>query len=231
MRETNPKYEEKRLRHLVASEARALEAIGVNSNPSVLDVGAGDGRVSFRLVDELGLFPSKIVFLDINEAELDVAQRNLLPSDSFEADFVVANLMDGLPFSDNSFDLCLALGDVVGVAAGGAVQQGVSELLRVTAPGGTAVFSLPTMAFLLFQAIKRGQSPAEILAVKRTGVISEWNENFGEGEFKTVPSVSQFTFGLINSGKVASVQTRRVFTDYYPFAARIIFTAKKSIDN
>jgi SAM-dependent methyltransferase len=101
---------------------RAALAPGV----SVLDVGAGSGVGTRRLVEIAG--PGRVAAVDPSEPFV-AALRERFP----EAD-VRQGVAESLPFEDDSFDAALAL-LVVNFMADPAA--GVAEMRRVTRPGGT----------------------------------------------------------------------------------------------
>src|SRR5712692_1503352 len=93
---------------------------------SVLDVGCGTGR---WVVEMARTFPgAQVVGLDIEPPQ----SGQMLPSN---ARFVQANVLDGLPFADRSFDFTHQRLLVLAIPAAHWPLV-VGELVRVTRPGG-----------------------------------------------------------------------------------------------
>lgn len=109
--------------HLVAF-ARSLDAGG-----RVLDLGAGDGRLS----SELGA--GALTLADVSDVALERAARRL-PG----ATTVLAEPDMPLPLGDTSFDLVLCAETLEHVRD---VQLLLSEARRVLAPGGTLAVTTP----------------------------------------------------------------------------------------
>src|SRR5262249_19312223 len=90
--------------------------------------------VQERLEDE-----ARLVCVDQSDDALDLARAKAMAIHA-EVEFLEAQ-PDGLPFSDDEFDL--VLGDVSMVPPG-RLPQVVAELARVAVPGGTAAFAVAT---------------------------------------------------------------------------------------
>ena len=93
-----------------------------------LDVGCGNGAFT-ELIAEQGE-PLLLVGIDPSDAQLAFARKHPLLQN---AEFVNADAM-ALPFEDNSFDLAVMPLVIFFVPE---PAQGVSEMARVVAPGGT----------------------------------------------------------------------------------------------
>ncbi|MDQ4058767.1 MAG: methyltransferase domain-containing protein [Actinomycetota bacterium] len=121
-------YEEKFVPALFAEWAPLLvEAAGVRSGQSVLDVACGTGIAARAAADRLG-GEGKVVGLDLNESMLTVARR--LRSDIEWKQGDVA----ALPFSDGSFDVVLCQSALMFFPDPGSALR---EMQRVAAPRGT----------------------------------------------------------------------------------------------
>lgn len=110
---------------------RVLDAAGLSAGDDVLDVGCGTGIVARAAARRLAGSGS-VTGLDVNEGMLDVARR------APEAVTWRAGAAEHLPFPDRSFDRAVsqfALMFFVYQAAG------VSEMARVTRPGGTVTIA------------------------------------------------------------------------------------------
>jgi SAM-dependent methyltransferase len=101
------------------------DAAGITAESAVLDVGAGTGMGTRRLVDLVG--PERVAAVDPSEVWVD-GLRARCPG----VDVRVASA-ESLPFEDNAFDASLAH-LVVNFMAD--PEAGVAEMRRVTGPGG-----------------------------------------------------------------------------------------------
>jgi SAM-dependent methyltransferase len=113
---------------------QGLYAAPIGMPASILDVGTGTGRWAKEMA---ALFPrSLVVGLDITPPPEDEATSpgaaDLRP---LNYRFVAGNVLEGLPFPDNSFDF-VHMRLLVAAIPADRWQFVVSELARVTRPGG-----------------------------------------------------------------------------------------------
>ena len=102
---------------------------------SILDVGTGTGRWAREMA---ALFPNaNVIGLDVMVPTIDdVAEEGTGPDlRPPNYTFVAANLLEGLPFADASFDF-VHQRFLVAAMPGDRWQQAIHELVRVTVPGG-----------------------------------------------------------------------------------------------
>jgi ubiquinone/menaquinone biosynthesis C-methylase UbiE len=96
----------------------------------ILDVACGTGRWAAEVAT---LFPqANIVGFDVTPPPVDAGATMTRP-DNFA--FIQGNMLEGLPFPDNSFDFVHQRLVIVALPTSQWVRQ-VQELLRVTRPGG-----------------------------------------------------------------------------------------------
>src|SRR5207244_184649 len=97
----------------------------------ILDVGSGTGRWAAEMAD---LFPqARVVGVDITPPPaLENAATNRMPNNY---SFMAANVLEGLPFPDASFDFVHQRLLYAAIPAD-RWQSAVNELVRVTRPGG-----------------------------------------------------------------------------------------------
>jgi SAM-dependent methyltransferase len=106
----------------------------VGQTSHLLDVGCGQGDVLLMLAERLG----EGIGIDISDDDLKRAegerQERMIENVTFRHADATA-----LPFSDDSFDVVLLLGDVLTYVDPGKHEAVVAELWRVLKPGGRAV--------------------------------------------------------------------------------------------
>jgi len=110
----------------------------VRRGARILDAGCGTGLLTLALLRNLR-FPVDIIALDLSATSIVEAKKAVLQSDGrepsmirkSEVSFTQGNVLS-LPFSDDSFDLVVTSGALEYVP----LQDGLTELARVIAPGG-----------------------------------------------------------------------------------------------
>ena len=104
-----------------------VEFVGVREGESVLDVGCGTGSLAFTIASMRRV--AKVVGVDPSAAFIEFARSlNSDPRVSFEVGDA-----ETLRYPDGSFDRCLSLLMISFIPN---VSNGVSEMRRVTRPGG-----------------------------------------------------------------------------------------------
>jgi SAM-dependent methyltransferase len=103
----------------------AFQAIAAAHPRRLLEVGAGPGELSARIMAELG---AEVIALDISERMVDLARGR-------GVDARVGDIQ-ALPFADASFDTAVAAWMLYHVPDLG---RGLAEIARVLAPGGQLV--------------------------------------------------------------------------------------------
>jgi ubiquinone/menaquinone biosynthesis C-methylase UbiE len=99
---------------------------------SVLDAGCGTGTLTLALLRTLKV-PVKLTAVDLSASSMATAKKYVEKSDHSEQSvrFAQGNAL-ALPFADDAFDLVLTSGVLEYVP----LDEGLSELARVIAPGG-----------------------------------------------------------------------------------------------
>jgi ubiquinone/menaquinone biosynthesis C-methylase UbiE len=122
-----PFWDERRSPEAFASLEAGLDTIET-SPKRALDLGTGTGRAAFIVANR---YPeAEVVGADLAPAMLDDARRRTPPELADRVRFEEADA-ERLPYADASFDL-VTLANMIPF---------FDELARVTAPGGTVVFS------------------------------------------------------------------------------------------
>jgi len=98
----------------------------------ILDGGCGTGTLTLALLRNLKV-PSKITAVDLSASSMATAKKYVARNNPGEQPvrFTQGNIL-ALPFSDDSFDLVVTSGVLEYVP----LDEGLSELARVIAPGG-----------------------------------------------------------------------------------------------
>lgn len=110
----------------------ANHPLPVSRGAKVLDAGCGTGLLTLALLRALH-FPVNITSLDLSATSISAAKKAVAesPGRTRDVTFAEGNLLS-LPFSDNSLDLVVTSGALEYVP----LDEGMSELARVIAPGG-----------------------------------------------------------------------------------------------
>ncbi len=111
-----------------------MEAIAPQTNPSVLDVATGTGRIPLALARHEG-FCGHVIGVDLSRKMLHQAANNIYP---YECATFIWCPAENLPFSDNTFDVITCLEALEFMTNPTAV---VKEMVRVLRPGGLLLTS------------------------------------------------------------------------------------------
>ena len=109
-----------------------LHPLPVSRGARILDAGCGTGLLTLALLRNLH-FPVNITSLDLSAKSITGARKAVEggPGRTQDVSFAEGNLLS-LPFADNSIDLVVTSGALEYVP----LEEGMSELSRVIAPGG-----------------------------------------------------------------------------------------------
>lgn len=104
----------------------------ISRGAKILDAGCGTGLLSLALLRAVHV-PVNITALDLSATSIAAARKAVQesPGRTRDVTFAEGNLLS-LPFSDNSLDLVVTSGALEYVP----LDEGMSELARVIAPGG-----------------------------------------------------------------------------------------------
>jgi ubiquinone/menaquinone biosynthesis C-methylase UbiE len=110
----------------------AAHPLPVSRGAKILDAGCGTGLLTLALLRSIR-FPVSITALDLSSTSIVAARKALYYSSGRKRDvtFTQGNLLC-LPFADESLDLVVTSGALEYVP----LEEGLTELARVIAPGG-----------------------------------------------------------------------------------------------
>ena len=148
----------------------------VSRGAKILDAGCGTGLLTLALLRNLH-FPVNITALDLSATSICAARKavNESPGRTRDVTFAEGNLLS-LPFSDNSLDLVVTSGALEYVP----LEEGMTELSRVIAPGGHLLHipcrPSPATAFLeiLFRFKKHPRKEILSQTAKRFRMVHEY---------------------------------------------------------
>ncbi|CAG8647555.1 20289_t:CDS:2 [Gigaspora margarita] len=207
-----------------------IESLLTHHEPTILDIGCGAASWSFEMCTN---YPNaNIVGLDIT-----IQQATQIKPSNFT--FVKANVLDGLPFDDNTFDYVFQR-----YMFGGYPQEKwpfvISEILRVLKPGGYVELLEPSMMSDIGPATQRivngqiaamghrGTDPDTSKKLKgyleKQGMVENIIEEVKacyHGERATSPGIS----------KAAVNNTVGIFVCWKPLLAGFMNVSDKEYDN
>lgn len=140
----SPKYDF--LNHLLSMgidhlwRRKAIKMLKSQAPKKMIDLATGTGDFALAA---LKLNPEKIVGVDISEGMLEEGRKKIKKKGKENVISMVLGDSESLPFDDNEFD-ALTVG--FGVRNYENLEKGLSDMLRVIKPGGTAIileFSKP----------------------------------------------------------------------------------------
>ena len=110
----------------------ATHPLPVSRGAKILDAGCGTGLLTLAVMRAIR-FPVSITALDLSQTSVVAARKSIFYSPGRKRDvtFTQGNLLC-LPFADESLDLVVTSGALEYVP----LQDGITELARVIAPGG-----------------------------------------------------------------------------------------------
>ncbi|MCS7123544.1 MAG: class I SAM-dependent methyltransferase [Candidatus Aenigmarchaeota archaeon] len=138
---------------------------------TILDAGGGIGRISI----ELAKLNYKIVLLDISKKALEIAKAESKKAKVYKKiEFVEGDVCD-LSFKDNSFDMVLALRDVINYSVD--AEKAVKELIRVLKNDCYLIASVANKTFWLTKEVE-SEKIKNIISTKKMLKESELKNLF-----------------------------------------------------
>lgn len=150
-----------------------LEQIAPKTDPLVLDVATGTGRLPLALIRH-GCFRGRVVATDLSSRMLSVAAQKLNAED--RVTFVLTPA-ENLPFSNESFDVVACLEAIEFMRRREPV---LSELMRVLRPGGLLLLTNRINTRLMpGKLYSRDELVAELAALDAESVyIERWQVDY-----------------------------------------------------
>jgi ubiquinone/menaquinone biosynthesis C-methylase UbiE len=156
----------------------------IRPNDRVLDVGAGPGRFTIELA-QLG---AQVVVADVSPGQLELNRERVASAGVEEhvEERVVADVTDLSRWDDASFDAAICFGGPLSYAFEH-VDEGVSELVRVTKDGGHVLVSVMSLVGTITHYLPmvldlvRRDGAAKSDEIVRTGFLPE------EGDYGHLP--------------------------------------------
>ncbi len=104
---------------------------------NVLDVGCGSGRHVLMMLNE----GFSVIGIDSSETSIDIARKITCSYPPERVQFLVKNIIQGLPFRDNSIDAVVCWG-VLHYLTRNQVRMVLDEIKRILKPGGQFTLTL-----------------------------------------------------------------------------------------
>lgn len=151
----------------------------VHAGDRVLDIGAGPGRFTLELA-QLG---ADVVVADLSLGQLELNRRRLVDAglEDRVVDRVMADVTELTGFADSTFDAVVCFGGPVSYAHERS-EDAVSELVRVTRPGGHVLVSVMSLIGTLIAYagvaldLVRRDGPALLEQTLRDGILPEGDD-------------------------------------------------------
>lgn len=112
----------------------------VGAGDRVLDAGAGPGRFTLELAD----IGARVLAGDISPRQLELHREKTAAVETAVEDRVLLDIVDLSRFRDGEFDAVVCFGGPLSYVLGEA-DRALSELLRVTRPGGRVLLSVTSL--------------------------------------------------------------------------------------
>ena len=189
----------------------------VEEGDRVLDLGAGPGRFTI----ELARLGADVVVADISPRQLELNRERLTEAglDRHVRERVQADVTDLSRFDDASFDATVCFGGPLSYVLDRA-ELGVTELLRVTRPGGHVLLSVMSLVgtvthfagLLLDLARRDGTERNE--EIVRTGLLPE-GDGYGHLPMKLY-RWSELEAFLSRHGTIVAATAAGLLPAFYP---------------
>jgi SAM-dependent methyltransferase len=151
----------------------------VRAGDRVLDIGAGPGRFTL----ELARLGAEVVVADLSPGQLELNRLRLADAGLEDriVDRVVADVTELTSFDDDVFDAVVCFGGPVSYAHERS-EDAVSELVRVTRPGGHVLLSVMSLVGALIRYrdtvldLVRRDGPGPLEQTMRDGILPEGDD-------------------------------------------------------
>lgn len=116
----------------------------LNKNSTVLEIGAGTGRLSIALAKE----GHQVTALELVKNNLDKLQEKSIGINNLQS--VQGDAIDLSQFADNTFDSTLVFGPLYHLYESDDINKCIDEAIRVTKPDGVIMFSFISIYGIMF---------------------------------------------------------------------------------
>lgn len=123
------------IRRTLLKPARIIDKLGLTGSERVLELGPGPGFFSVEIARRLT--HGRLELFDIQPEMLDKARHQLERAGLSDVGFTAGEASDGLPFSDNTFDVAFLAAVIREVPDKQACLRSLGQVLK---PGGRLVF-------------------------------------------------------------------------------------------
>jgi ubiquinone/menaquinone biosynthesis C-methylase UbiE len=178
-------YQSARGTYVGENEYRCLaEHIGDCSGKKIIEVGSGTGFFLRKFAPKA----AETVGFDLTEGMLE-AGRKIAAAKGLEIDFIQGDVLQGLPFADEYFDIVYSNSMIEFFDKSKEVKKVLAEMWRVLKPGGKFVIGVLNKESTW--AYKRTAEALEKDSIFSTNQFYTWNEfkelmsHFGQAKIET----------------------------------------------
>jgi ubiquinone/menaquinone biosynthesis C-methylase UbiE len=178
-------YQSERGTYVGENEYECLaEHIGDCSQKKIIEVGCGTGFFLRRF----SLKAKETVGFDLTEGMLE-AGRKIAAEKGMEINFIQGDVLKGIPFADNYFDIVYSNSMIEFFQKGKEAEKVLTEMWRLLKPGGKFVIGVLNKKSTW--AYKRTAQSLEKDSIFSLNQFYTWNEfkelmiNFGEAKIET----------------------------------------------
>ena len=156
-----------------------LDRLQLSPTMRVLEVGCGTGRTACTIQEKFGV---QVVGVDIRPLMIEKAKKRAMAL-SLDTEFVLSEDPNGLPFSDQSFDLIVA----ESVTIFNKIEDLIKEYFRVLRTSGVVIDTEMAAANTLTPKLLK--EVFELYGATRVPTLKEWKQLYLAAGFQTVQTI------------------------------------------